>query len=121
MARATINEVRGMVSSGAFSVKQEKKFDYTPLFLPVATEGKPVMKVTARHDFINNSLKEWRLFHITRTIAVVSAIGALVLLPINAFASAGAGIIAGWFYGEHLKKNFFINKMLKQRDMLEST
>lgn len=118
---ATISQIKGMVAERKAGQPQERKFDYHQLFLPVATEGKPVMKVTARHDFINGNLKIWREFHINRAATVAAAIGVILLLPISVYASAASAIGAGWFYGEYLKKNFHINKMLKARYMLEST
>ncbi len=119
--KTTVASLKKMSKQGKFTPAKPSAFNYQPLFLPVATEGHAIMKVTARHEFINNNVKEWRLFHTTRAISIIAAIGTLVLFPISPYASAASAITAGWYYGEFLKKDFNINKQLRERDMIEST
>ena len=116
--KETVGHNRAAFSSGTAT---QQKFEAFPMFLPVATQGKEVMRVTTRQDFISYNIGEWRLFHLTRAGAAMAGIGALWLFPINVYASAAAGVAAGWLYGEHLKKNFYLNQLLKKRDLLEST
>ncbi|MFH1056533.1 MAG: hypothetical protein V1717_01915 [Candidatus Micrarchaeota archaeon] len=98
-----------------------KQWTYTPVWLPVQTEGKPVVKVSTRQDFLGVQLGEWRAIQISRAAAVALGIGALYFLSSNILISAGLGLSAGWAWGTYAKKAFFFEFVNKRREILEGT
>jgi len=94
----------------------------TQMFLPVASEGKPVIKVTTRQDFLNTNISVWRSWQLSRVGAALAGAGAIWLFfsgqPIIA---GGAALAAGWLYGQHVRLNFYVTKLLKKRYLLEGT
>src|SRR3989338_830240 len=117
--------IKDFVSSNKakFGAKPESggpDFDQTTMFVPVATEGKPVINVTKRQDFMDTSLATWREFHFYRAAAIMGGVLSVILLFSNVFLSAAVAMGAAWSYGEFLKKDFTINVLYKQRYLLES-
>ncbi len=94
----------------------------TQMFLPVASEGQSVIKVTTRQSFLNNGISAWRSWQLTRVGAAVAGAGAVWLFFAGQPILAGAGaLVAGWLYGQHVRVGFFITKLLKKRYLLEGT
>ncbi len=94
----------------------------TQMFLPVASEGKPVIKVTTRQEFLNNNISAWRAWQLTRVGAALAGAGAIWLFFANQpWLAGGAALLAGWWYGEHVRRGFYITKLLKKRYLLEGT
>ncbi len=98
-----------------------REFDQTTMFVPVATEGKAVINVQRRQEFLNTAIGTWREFHFYRAASAIGAITAVWLLFINPFISAASAVAAAWSYGEFLKKDFTLNNIYKKRHLLEST
>ncbi len=98
-----------------------KEYDQTTMFIPVATEGKAVINVQNRQNFLTTGISNWRLYHFYRAAAIMGALAAVWLLFTNAYLSAAAGMASAWSYGEFLKKDFMVNHIYKTRYLLEST
>lgn len=82
---------------------------------------KGAMEVTTRQKFLDVAIPMWRAYHLHRAYAIVLGIAAIGLLPVNIYLSAGAAALAGRYYGDHVWKWFYINKMLKRRWIFEGT
>ncbi|MBI5226593.1 hypothetical protein HY994_05165 [Candidatus Micrarchaeota archaeon] len=121
-----INEMKQYVSANKAHFTGEhgpgkKEFDQTTMFIPVATEGKAVINVQNRQNFLTTGISNWRLYHFYRAASIMGAVATVWLLFINPLLSAAAGMAAAWSYGEYLKKDFTVNHIYKTRYMLEST
>ncbi|MDP2717511.1 MAG: hypothetical protein Q8P02_02090, partial [Candidatus Micrarchaeota archaeon] len=86
-----------------------------------ATEGKAVIMVQRRQEFLTKAITDWREFHGYRAASIAAGIAAVLLLFSNIYLSAAAAMAAAWMYGEFLKKDFTINQLMKKRYLLEST
>lgn len=106
---------------GTASSQGGRDFDQTTMFVPVATEGKAVINVTKRQDFLTTGIGTWREYHFFRAAAISGAILSVFLLFTNPLFSAAIAMGAAWSYGEYLKKDFTVNKLYKTRYLLEST
>lgn len=96
-------------------------FDQSTMFVPVATEGKAVINVTKRQDFLTTGIGTWREYHFFRAAAISGAILSVFVLFTNPLLSAAIAMGAAWSYGEYLKKDFTVNQLYKRRYLLEST
>ncbi|MBI4360942.1 hypothetical protein HY572_04195 [Candidatus Micrarchaeota archaeon] len=99
----------------------DPEFEQTTMFTPVATEGKPVINVQRRQEFLTKGITDWREFHGYRALSVAGGIATVLFLFSNPLLAAVSGMGAAWSYGEFLKKDFYINQLYKKRYLLEST
>ena len=98
-----------------------KDWTYSTVWMPVQTEGRSVVKVQTRQEYIDKQLKDWRTIQISRVIALGLGIGALFFLSFNAFVSAALGLGAGWFWGDYVKTAFYFEEVNRKREILEGT
>ena len=117
--KVTLEELRDTVRTNPPSKTEE--LTYSPVFTPVNTEGKAVMKVIPRQDFMNENLGTWRMKHIGRFGGIACGIVALVALQYNVLLSAVLAIAAGWLYGMYKYKSFWFDIVMRKRDLLEGT
>ncbi|PIO06515.1 hypothetical protein COT29_00730 [Candidatus Micrarchaeota archaeon CG08_land_8_20_14_0_20_59_11] len=117
--KVTLEELRDTVRTNPPS--PQKEWTYAPIFTPVDTEGKAVMKVIPRQDFMNENLGTWRMKHIGRFGGIACGILALVALQYSILLSAGLAIAAGWLYGTYKQKSFWFDTIMRKRDLLEGT
>lgn len=101
--------------------EQPKQWSYSPMFMPVSTEGKPVVQVTTRLEFLKRQIKDWRNMKISYFLAFGLGAAALWLLSVNPLFAVAAGAAAGWFYGGYVMTEFFLVKIGKKRPLLEGT
>ncbi|MBI5036755.1 hypothetical protein HZC09_05420 [Candidatus Micrarchaeota archaeon] len=102
-------------------VAGDQKFKQFGMFMPVATEGKPVIKSTRRKEFLDEGIDMWRKFHLYRALTVVGLLGAILFLFKNPYISVASGVGAAWAYGEYVVKDFRLNQLYKKRTILEGT
>jgi hypothetical protein len=105
--------------TGEYARPQE--FEQTTMFTPTATEGKAVITVQRRQDFLTKAITDWREYHGYRAASIAAGIAAVLLLFSNIYLSVAAAMAAAWAYGEYLKKDFIVNQLMKKRYLLEST
>jgi len=117
--KVTLEELRDTVRTNPPSKTEE--LTYSPVFTPVNTEGKAVMKVIPRQDFMNENLQSWRMKHLGRFGGIACGIVALVALQYNVLLSAVLAIAAGWLYGMYKYKSFWFDIVMRKRDLLEGT
>ena len=122
----TVHELKQHVSANKAQFTGEhgpgkKEYDQTTMFIPVATEGKAVINVQNRQNFLTTGISNWRLYHFYRAASIMGALAAVWLIFINPYLSAAAGMAAAWSYGEDLKKDFTVNHIYKTRYLLETT
>ncbi len=98
-----------------------KQWNYSPMFLPISTSGRHVMNVTTRSDFLHKQVGNWKTIQINLVLTIVIGIAALWLLSVNVLLAGAAALVAGWLYGEHMVKKFFLYKVYKRRMLLEGT
>ena len=98
-----------------------KQWNYSTVWLPVQTEGKAVVNVITRQEYMDKQLKDWRLIQITRVGAIILGIGALFFLVSNILVSVVLGLGAGWFWGNYVKTAFFFEHVNRKREILEGT
>lgn len=90
-----------------------------PMFVP--SEMKPgdgVLQVTTRQNFVNEGIGVWIDWHKDRIFAIMFAVAALFLLSVHLWLAAGAGLLAGYFYSDHLKVAHRIQLFYKTRRLL---
>ena len=123
MAVMTTNlaELKKMVSEKQGDFQPAKKWDYAPMFVPVQTEGRPVLRVERRQDFMDRSLGQWKTKIVARVGGIALGVAALALLAFNVFLAAGAALAAGWVYGAYKRESFFFDIVNKRREVLEGT
>ena len=103
------------------SEAQQKQWNYSTVWLPVQTEGNPVMKVSTRQEYMDDQLKNWRTIQISRVGAIIVGIGALYFLTSSIWVSAMLAGIAGWAWGNYVKLAYFFEHVNRQREILEGT
>ncbi|OIO26918.1 hypothetical protein COX85_03795 [Candidatus Micrarchaeota archaeon CG_4_10_14_0_2_um_filter_55_9] len=113
--------LKAFVGSHQESFSQPKQWDYAPVFMPVSTEGKPVVKVTTRLDFLKGQIGQWREVKICYFLSFGLGALALILLSVNVLLGVAFGLAAGWFYGQYVRDDFFIMQINKKRPLLEGT
>lgn len=125
MAEAlSLNEARMKIKSSASTSQKQFDQQYQPMFLPISVTKeakKGAMEVTTRQTFLNTAIPIWQAYHVHRAYAIILAIAAVALFPVNIYLSTGAAALAGRYYGDHVWKTFYLEKMLKKRWILEGT
>lgn len=126
--KLSIGEVKALRRSGAIKEAsgehvpaETSKYAPVPMFLPTETFGRNVVNVQTRQSFLSPNIGWWVRWRITRFAAIAAAIVAVLLLPVNGILAAFAGLAAGYLYGQHVWADFYINRMLKSRRLLETT
>lgn len=100
---------------------KEESFNYNPMFMPVSTQGKPVMKVETRGGFLNGMVGMWRQLKASYFLTFLLGAMALLLLNYNVILAVITAAGAGWFFGTYTKWDFVMNKIMKKRTILEGT
>jgi|GEM_PF-1909307 len=113
--------VHGNKASFGFTPAKQQEFEYSPMFMPVSTEGKPVLKVQTREKFLKDAVKSWRSQKIGYALGIAFGIAALLLLSVNWLFAVAAGAAAGWFYGGYVSVTFYFENLMKKRPILEAT
>ena len=116
-------DLSGLKNSGNASVKPAgvKQWNYSPVWVPVLTDGKAVVNVITRQEFMDKQLGDWRLIQITRVGAILLGVAALYFLGSNVLVAAALGLAAGWAWGLYVRTNYFFETVNKSREILEST
>ncbi|MFH1246924.1 MAG: hypothetical protein V1644_00955 [Candidatus Micrarchaeota archaeon] len=90
-----------------------------PMFVPTQMKpGDGVLEMTTRQKFVTEGINVWIDWHKYRILAILCAVGAMLLLSIHLWLSAGAGVLAGYFYSEHLRTSARIQLFYKTRRVL---
>ena len=100
---------------------KKKSYNYNPMFMPVSTQGKPVMKVQTRSGFLGGMISMWRQLKASYFLTFLLGAMALFLLNYNAILAAISAAGSGWFFGTYTKWDFVMNKIMKKRTILEGT
>ncbi len=100
---------------------QEYRFTPVPMFLPTRTFGHNMASVVTRQKFLDTNISWWLRWRTTKVAAIAVGVLAVVLIPINVYLAAGAGLGAGWLYGQYIWSNFYVTQLLGKRRLLEST
>lgn len=116
-----LKELKEFKPDGIAKDAAEAKFTPVPMFLPTRTFGHTVASVITREKFIQTNIGWWLKYKLTRLGTIVFGIIAVVLIPINIVFAALCGIVAGYMYGTHKWSDFYVNQLLKNRRLLEST
>lgn len=98
-----------------------EQFTYSPVWLPVQTEGRGVMKVSTRQEYMSTELNNWRTIQISRVAAVILGVAAVYFLTWNVVIAAIVALMAGWAWGVYARKAYFFEKVNKGREILEGT
>lgn len=120
MVKTDLRGLKGM-SPKIKAVTSTPSFTYSPVWLPVQTEGNAVVKVTTRQEYLSGQLGDWRTIQLTRVATIIFGIAALYFLSVNIFVSAALGVLAGWTWGVYTKKAFFFETVNRKREILEGT
>ncbi|HIH20299.1 hypothetical protein J4220_00425 [Candidatus Micrarchaeota archaeon] len=113
--------LQGLKGYSGKSESSEREWTYSPVWLPVQTEGRGVMKVSTRQEFMNMELGNWRLIQVSRVAAIVLGVGALYALTWSILVSAALALLAGWSWGVYARKAFFFERVNRNREILEGT
>lgn len=113
--------LQGLKGFAGKSDSSEREWTYSPVWLPVQTEGRGVMKVSTRQEFMNMELGNWRLIQVSRVAAIVLGVAALYALSWSVLVSAALALLAGWSWGVYARKTFFFEKVNRNREILEGT
>ena len=70
---------------------------------------------------MDTNIDWWLRWRLTLVGTIVFAAAAVVLLFINGYLATAAGIAAGWTYGQYIWASFYVNNLLKNRRLLETT
>ncbi len=90
-----------------------------PMFVPAQMKpGDGVLEMTTRQKFVTEGINVWIDWHANRVLAIVCAVGAMLMLAVNLWLSAGLGAAAGYFYSNHLKTAHRIQLFYKTRRLL---
>ena len=111
----------GSNSASFIPAKEQEGFIYNPMFMPVSTQGKPVIKVETRGGFLNGMIGNWRELKASYFLTFLLGALALFLLNYNAVLAVIAAAGGGWFFGIYTKWDFVMNKIMKKRTLLEAT
>ena len=103
------------------SESPSKQWTYSTVWLPVQTEGKAVVNVSTRQEFMDKQLKDWRFIQISRVGAIVLGVGALYFLSSSILVSGALGLAAGWLWGNYVRTAFFFEYVNRSREILEGT
>ena len=121
VVETNLSGLKKMVSEKRESFGPAGKWTYSPMFVPVATEGRPVLNVMRRQDFMDRSLGQWRTKIVARIGGIVLGVAALALLAYNVVLAAAAALAAGWVYGLYKRESFFFDYVNKRREIMEGT
>lgn len=90
-----------------------------PMFVPSQMKpGDGVLEMTTRQKFVTEGINVWIDWHKYRVLAIIAAVGAMLLLAIHLWLAAAAGVLAGYFYSEHLRVAHRIQLFYKTRRLL---
>ncbi len=90
-----------------------------PMFVPSQMKpGDGVLEMTTRQKFVTEGINVWIDWHKARVLAILCGVGAMLLLAVNLWISAGLGVAAGYFYSDHLKTAHRIQLFYKTRRLL---
>lgn len=92
-----------------------------PMFLPTRTFGNNVVSVVSRQSFMDANISWWVKWRVMLVGALLLSAAAVVLLFFNGYLAALAGLAAGWCYGQYVWAGFYVNNLLKNRRLLETT
>ncbi|MCX6767314.1 MAG: hypothetical protein NTY90_01095 [Candidatus Micrarchaeota archaeon] len=123
--KVTLGELREIAPSmRKDDAGAQNQFRYAPMFLPVDATSKKdtgVVKVVTRQKFLDENINHWVQWRFTQGAALGLGVAALALIGVNVLLSGAAALGAGYCYGEYKKKDFIINRLLKNRWLLEGT
>ncbi len=94
------------------------------MFLPTDISSKKdsgVIKVVTRQAFMDEKITHWVLYNSTRAGTYIMAAAALLLIPVNVFFAAIAGLGAGYLYGKYKFYTFMAIEQPRHRWLLEGT
>lgn len=97
------------------------KWDHVPMFVPTKTNGLNVIDVSTRQMYLDRTIGWWTSYHITRALAVFIGTLALIFVFTNVLVAAILALVAGFFYGWHMMRNYDIDELVKKRYLLEGT
>lgn len=121
VVKTDLRGLRQMAAHETRGGQKQPSFTYSPVWLPVQTEGNAVVKVTTRQEYLDGQLGQWRTIQLTRVAAIVLGVGALYALTWNILASAALAILAGWAWGVYARNAFFFEEVNRKREILEGT
>ncbi len=100
-----------------------KSPDYAPvpMFLPTRTFGRNVVQVITRQSFMDTNIQWWVKWRVMLVLSLLSAAAAVALVFVNGYLATLAGLVAGWAYGQYVWAGFYVNNLLKNRRLLETT
>ena len=119
LVKTDLSALKGMGKQ--HSEEHKKDWAYSTVWMPVQTEGKSVVNVQTRQEFLDKQLKDWRTIQISRVAAIILGVAALFFLGFNAIVSAALGLAAGWFWGQYAKTAFYFEEVNRKREILEGT
>ncbi len=117
--KTDLRGLKGMVKSDSSGAAHE--WTYSPVWLPVQTEGRGVIKVSTRQEYMDFELGNWRMIQITRVAAIVLGVTALYFLTWSVLVSGVFALLAGWAWGVYARKAFFFENINRKREILEGT
>ncbi|VVB70138.1 Uncharacterised protein [uncultured archaeon] len=119
MTEVSLNELKELKQQSKFTTKKKSEEQLTTMFMPMNTNGVSLLEINTRQKFLDQSITGWREWKIYKVMALALAITAVYLLFVNVWLAAAAGGAAGWYFGEYIRRDFLINRMLKGRDLYE--
>ncbi len=120
----TLGELKEIAPQLKKEAEERPPFRYSPMFLPVDATAKKdigVVKVVTRQKFLDENIGHWIKWRTYQGASVALGIAALALLSTNVLLSGAAALGAGYCYGQYKRKDFIINRLLKNRWLLEGT
>jgi len=96
-------------------------YNYSPMFLPIDTQGKIPIQISTRGDFLKKGVNMWKQMNLGLVMAIAGGVFALVLLAFNPVLAAFMGGASGYFYGLHFRQKLYYYDIYKKRPVLEST
>ncbi|MFH0713501.1 MAG: hypothetical protein V1722_02880 [Candidatus Micrarchaeota archaeon] len=108
-----------ITASNTAAKKEEDPVVVMPTFVPAQMDkNSSMLNVTTRQNFINGGISTWMTWHASRVFGILCAVAALFLLSVNLWLAAGAAVLAGHFYSEHVKVSKYIERNLTKRKIL---
>jgi hypothetical protein len=115
-----LSQLKVLAASGAVK-NPAPQYNPIPMFLPTKTNGHNVANVITRQSFLDTNIDWWLRWRLMLVGTVVFAAAAVILLFVNGYLATAAGLAAGWAYGQYIWAGFYVNNLLKNRRLLETT
>ncbi|NUN11417.1 hypothetical protein HUU53_02120 [Candidatus Micrarchaeota archaeon] len=99
----------------------KQDYAYTPMLMPAQTEGKPVMKITTRQDYLDKTVGLWRRIQVNKGLGLILGVASLFLLSISPLFAGACAVLAGWIWGDYVTGKFYLYQVDGKRELLEGT